>query len=207
MILVFRITLLILAISFTYLFGGTMEKFFLEVVRAFISLEPSNALVFNGAHLAVSVSPLILLGIVLSISLGGEADLKKSLWKVVVGIVLGVTSFRVYQIWWVFRGGIGEEANSWTESMSHSQLFFLEKILPFIALGTLSSLAPAWGKSLSFKEKTANAGFSIIFTLLWLWSTHKIQNIYGFSQTAIAVSTSLFCGLAVVSITEKINPF
>ena len=89
MILAFRISLLVLGGLFAYLFGETSEKFFLEVLRFFISLNESNALLFNAAHIAVSVIPLFLFGLIMSISTSGERDLRRRAWFLILG---GVSS-------------------------------------------------------------------------------------------------------------------
>jgi len=48
MILPLRVALAVLAVIFTYFFGETLEKFLLEVIRFFVAMESSNALMFNG---------------------------------------------------------------------------------------------------------------------------------------------------------------
>ena len=123
-----RIAVLLLGICFAYFFGETLERFLLEVVRFFISLEPSNAILFNLIHLLTMLAPLMVLAIFVRIALGGEASLENRFHIIFWGIVLALISYRGCQIWWVFRGGIGEESSSWTESLEPSQLFFLEKI-------------------------------------------------------------------------------
>ena len=173
-----------------------MERFLLDVVRFFISLEPSNALLFNFVYLVLLIIPLLLYGCVISISLSGERLLRRQFFLMLAGIAVGIISYRMIQIWWVLRGGIGEETNTWSETITINQLYFIEKIFPYIIMGSSSALVVA----LFEKETKKIVIFSILSassSFLWLLITHKIQNLLGIVQIITALFVSCTCGLAV----------
>lgn len=206
MILPLRISLFILGILFAYFFGETLEKFLLEVVRFFVSLETSNALLFNFVHLIILIIPLLLYGVVVLISLSGEESLRLRFFWVIGGMVSGLVSYRIYQVWWIFRGGVGEDISSWSETLTLNQLYFLEKVLPYMMVGIFSALVVGLGE----KETEQIGVFSILSSassFLWLLATHKIQNISGPAQIAGAFGMTCFCGFAIGQAIKKIKEF
>lgn len=206
MILPLRISLFIFSIAFAYFFGSTLEKFLLEVVRFFTPLETSNVLFYNGAHFIIATIPLILFGFMTSISFSGEPAFKTRIWLVVWGMMIGLISFRIYQIWWIFRGGIGEEVNSWTESLTMTQLYFFEKVLPYIIIGITASLI------ISIREKDINknvfySALSAISAFLWLLITKRLQDLNSIKEIGTAFGISCLCALIVGFVIKKIRQF
>lgn len=206
MILPFRIALFSLSVLFTYFFAETLEKFLLEVIRYFIVIEISNALFFNLVHITISIVPVLLFGMICSISIAGEKGLVKRMWLMLFGLMAGIILFRSYQIWWVFRGGVGEDINSWTETLSLNQLYFLEKLLPFILLGVVSSLVYSIFENESEKTLLYSL-FSSLSAFIWLFITHKIQNLNGFKEIILAVFVCLICGFLTSFSIKRIKEF
>src|SRR3989344_8838448 len=124
MILALRTLLVSLALAFTFFFGETMEEFLFQVIRLFLAVDPSNALRFNLIHAAVLLFPLLLFGIVISIASVDDPLLGRRARTLVAGMVLGLSAFRLYQVWWIFNA-------SGTEMLTSLQLVFLEKAAPF----------------------------------------------------------------------------
>jgi hypothetical protein len=209
LILSFRIALFIFGIFFTYYFGETMEKFVLEVVRFFISIDSSNALAFNAAHLIVLISPLLFLAVIISLSLSDERLFRRRFLLVLGGMGIGIIAFRIVQIWWIFRGGgfqMGGEINSWSESLTPAQAYFWEKVFPFILVGAASGVAPAIGESDS-KNIVMCSAVSSLSAILWLFVTRKIQNLEGASQVSCALISVCACGAAAGLVIKKIREF
>lgn len=206
MILPLRIALFILGIVFAYFFGETLERFLLEVVRYFVALESSNALFFNAIHLLIMLAPLLLFGLLIATALSGEPQLQSRFYVVLGGTALGLISFRIYQIWWVFRGGIGVESGSWSESLSVGQLYFLEKIAPFVILGVISASVVA----ITEKETKKVPLYSLVAPLcsfFWLFFTHKIQNLDSNLQIFYAILVSCISGLLIAFPIKLIREF
>ena len=209
MIPAMRAALFAFGVLFTYFFGGTMEKFVLEVVRFFISVEPSNAIFFNLAHMAVLIVPLFLFGLILSISFADEPVLRRRLLLVITGMGFGIISYRIYQIWWILRGAgleVDESASSWTESLTVGQLYFWEKILPYLLIGVSASLVPCIAEKES-KSTLLYAVITPVSAFLWLFITRKIQNLQGLPEIAIAFLSAAACGLALGMVSRKIREF
>jgi high-affinity nickel permease len=94
MILVLRVLLFLLAFVFCFLLGSTSEGLLLEVVRRFVSVDPSNAVFFNAVLLAVSAAPVLLFGAIGSVSLSGEKIWNRRLWQTVAGLLGALISVR-----------------------------------------------------------------------------------------------------------------
>lgn len=180
-----------------------MEKFLLEVIRFFVAIDSSNAMFFNMVHLIISIIPLLAIGAIISVSLTGERDLHTRLWMIVAGMILGLTTFRIYQVWWVFRGGIGDEFSTWTESLSVEQLFFLEKALPYILMGLSSSIVPAIAEK-EMKKMYMDAMSTSAGTFIWLLATRKIQNLENYLQISCALLITLSSAALIVWIRNRI---
>ena len=196
MILLFRAALFASAVIFTYLFAETSDKLLLEVVRFVIPLDMSNAVLFNAVYLVISFAPILLFGLIFSVSVSGENIPRRRVWLTVVGILAGMAAFRIHQVWWVLRGEMSENINVWTESLSVNRIYFLENILPFVLVGTLSSPLASM-----FEEKASDifmySAIASAGTVFWLFITHKLQNLEGFTQIASGMFVSLLCGFAV----------
>lgn len=206
MILPLRVVLFVCGILFSYFFGETLEKFIIEVVRFFIALEPDNAFLFNSIHMIILLVPLALFGLLVSISFSGELALSSRLWLVMGGIAAGIISFRIYQIWWVFRGAMGDDSDSWSESLSPEQLYFMEKLLPYIIVGIASSLVISIGEKETKKIEFYGL-ISAVSSFLWLFITHKIQNVSGIMQMGAAFIVTCLCGLAVAMAARRAREF
>jgi len=153
----------------------------------------------------ISICPLILMGLIVSISFSGEELLRNRLWSVVLGVILGLASYRGYQLWWLFGGGIGGELDSSGTSYSIGHFYFLEKVLPYLIMGIAASAIISF-----FEKETLNAYiFSLVSTssaFIWLLATHKIQNVEGFVQTGSALLFCLVSGTAVTVFINFIKP-
>lgn len=208
MILSLRLALFALAFVFASLFGSTAEHFLLEVVRRLVPVEPSNAVAFNAVDIAVSAVPLLLFGAIGSASLSGEKVWTRRLWQTVGGLILALAAVRAYQAWWVLRGGIGleSEAASWTETLSSSQFYLLEKAAPFALLGLFSALPtvlfdePNW-KIISFSV------LSTLVTFAWLVGVHKVPELNGMGAFFQALAWSFSASFLLSSAVLKIRTF
>jgi len=197
-ILQLRIVLSVLAIVFTYFFGETLENFLFEVIRFFVAVEPSNALFFNVVHMILSVIPLLILGGMVSISFGGEADLRNRLWGVVSGVVLALIALRVFQLWWLFRGGFGSDFIETGETFSVGQLYFIENIFPYILIGVLACLVVTFIEIKTYLCFVFSA-LSASSAFLWLLLTKKIQNIDGIPQLSMSLLVCMVSALVVTA--------
>ena len=198
MILGLRISLVSLALAFAYFFGETMEEFLFQVIRLFLAVDPSNALRWNLIHAAVLLFPLLLFGIVISIASVDDPLLGRRARTLVAGMVLGLSAFRLYQVWWIFNSA-GTEMLNWT------RLVFLEKAGPFLILGGISALLPAIKEE--SKDSIFYAALASLCMFLWLVITRKLPP----GQThAEALASFLICisaGLAVGGFVKKAKEF
>jgi len=207
MIIPFRIALVFISVLFIYFFGETLERFILDVIRYLIPLTESNAILFNGFHSAAYLAPVLFLGFIITASLGGEPQIKRKVWSIVLGVAIGIFAYRMYQVWWVLRGGglgSGNEIESWTESLTTTQQYFLEILLPYILVGTLSGLITSLiNKDYLYHHYSGAVSSSVAF--LWLFATHKIQNLTGFLQYFISFVVVSGAGFAVGYLFRRIK--
>ena len=203
MILHFRIALVLASLAFAYFFGVTLEKFILEVIRIFIPVDVSNAAYFNLAQVFAAVFPVFLLGAVLSLSYGADEKERADLWRGTWSVIFGITAFRLFQLWWILRGGVGEGLQTVTEEVALNHLFWMEKSVPFLVLGGVSSLAMAVQERAVYIK---HAVYSSCFSYLWLFFTHQIPGIEGPKERFISLFflliSAIFCAKGVKKIKE-----
>ncbi len=203
MISFLRALLVILALALTHAFGETLEQFLLQVIRIFIAVEPSNAVRFNLVHILILLSPLVLLGILVSIATVDDPALRKRAQKIVLGMLLGLLAYRIFQIWWIVKlGAMGEFDTSRTESFSAGQILFLERIAPWLILGSASALVPA----VTEPESDSNfyAALASLCLFVWLVISNKLPPGQGFGESVtslgITVAAGFLLGRAVLKI-------
>ncbi len=198
MIAPLRFALIGLSIALAFVFGQTAEKCLLEVIRYFVFVDMGNALFFNAVYLVCAAVPVLVFGLIVSVSVNDDEDLKRRMWAVVWGIVLSLTAFRIYQVWWVMRGGGDADFSAWSESVTESDLFFREKVYPYIMLGLCAGIVCIL-RERNVVYLPVECLLSGVAAFWWLYFTGKLQNLNGMKEAVlpcmVTASAGLFLGL------------
>ena len=205
MILFLRCALAALTLCFAFFFGETMEQFLFQAVRMIIPIDPGNAVRFNLIHGAILLFPLMIFGVLVSIATVDDQALKKRSQGIVLGMLLGLLAYRLYQVWWILKLGVtaAEDAPNQTEAFTSGQIFFLDRVAPFLILGGSSGLIPA------VKEAASNSVFystlTSIFIFIWLILTHKLPPGQSHLQSMASFLVTVFTGITLGLIVKKIK--
>ncbi len=167
-----RLILFAAGAVFCFLLGATAENFIIDVIRIIVPISPENVILFNALNIVASATPILCVGILLHVAIGSERGGREVLWTIIRGVVLSVCGFRVYQVAWVLKSGVG--SGPWSQQANLVQFYAFEKILPFLIIGILSFIPVILVKT-TLKVSMNMCISSVTLTFIWLLSAEKLQ--------------------------------
>lgn len=189
--------------AFCYFLGATFENFLMEVVRHFVPIAPENVWRYNIINLAVSLVPLLGIGLLLHLAIGSEEHKRARMWKILSGVALAVLGYRLHHVFHVLQSSTLEGAPEWETRISSLQLFW-ERLGGFLILG-ICSLLPSYFVKNDMKSNIKDIILTIALSLFWLGISHTLVNRNELSNLFLGGLTAFSAAITLFFLSRKVE--